>query len=341
MTCIDPYQVDLKDSNTKFLVIDADFTTEDRVHELHLYYTTSHFKRQRQAVENAEIILKSSNNETAVYENKEAGKYELPMEAMPAKEGVAYHLEIKFDGQVYHSQPVIMPQAVKADSTYLRFEAFEELLINGAINRIPSVAVFVDSKIPQDGRDFWLKWDVEILYSFPEVYCGPLAPPPKICFVKKQPILEQVFLFNGARSDVGRISELKVFNEFLGNEDFEFRGRHYYLVSQKSITKEAYDYWSKVNKLSNQTGSIFDVPPAGIIGNYFNVNDKEETVLGYFEVANSHILRAYTTEAILYEHHPFTIDVCPNVFNPFSQFYRECCNCPSIENSTLDRPSWF
>jgi Domain of unknown function (DUF4249) len=63
--------------------------------------------------------------------------------------------------------------------------------------------------------------------------------------------------------------------------------RPYYLeVAQYSLSKGAYDYWTKINTQINNTGSIFDAPPANIRGNIVCKDDPTEQVLGYFETTS-------------------------------------------------------
>ena len=68
--------------------------------------------------------------------------------------------------------------------------------------------------------------------------------------------------------------------------DYSFHEKHYFTTYQSSITSDAHEYWREVDILANQTGSIFDTPPAEIKGNIFNVKDTEEKVFGYFQAAN-------------------------------------------------------
>jgi hypothetical protein len=61
---------------------------------------------------------------------------------------------------------------------------------------------------------------------------------------------------------------------------------YYVEVQQRSITKDAYDYWRAVDQLSANNGSIFDVAPAAIRGNLKCINDAKKTAFGFFEVSD-------------------------------------------------------
>lgn len=340
--CIDPFEIELE-GGQEFLVVDGEFTPENRAHELVLYRTISQIARQRTPVLGADITLIDEAGKRADYIELDEGKYQLPANLINGETGKDYFVEIKLrTGEEYRSQPAKMPKLIKGDSTYIRYNQLDEILLTGRIIQRSFLEVFVDTPLPTGGEDYWLKWDVTTLYSFPEVICSPLAPPPLTCFISGNTDPQQVTLLNGERFDKGRLEGFKVNDKRLGVNDFEYRGKHYFIVNQQSISKETYEYWDKINRLSNQSGSIFDTPPAAIQGNIYNVNDPEEVILGYFELSHTDVLRQFVSANSLGNIYRFPTNVCPTLLNPFnSSFFRECCGCLRIENATLDRPSWF
>lgn len=63
--------------------------------------------------------------------------------------------------------------------------------------------------------------------------------------------------------------------------------RDYYIeIQQRSISKEAYNYWRTVDQLTSNNGSLFDTPPSTIIGNLTCVSDSSQAVYGLFEVSD-------------------------------------------------------
>lgn len=89
----------------------------------------------------------------------------------------------------------------------------------------------------------------------------------------------------------------------------------------------------------NNSGSVFDAPPAPIFGNIRNINDDEEMVLGYFEVANVQVTRIYTTKADV----PYFIEeVCKyGPSRPINDYPRTCLRCSEFNNSTNETPEWW
>lgn len=56
------------------------------------------------------------------------------------------------------------------------------------------------------------------------------------------------------------------------------------LLRQYALSKEAYEYWQKLKKNTEQLGGIFDAQPSEIRGNVHSTTDAEEPVIGYVSV---------------------------------------------------------
>lgn len=69
----------------------------------------------------------------------------------------------------------------------------------------------------------------------------------------------------------------------------------YYLkIGQQSLSREAYQYWRSIQNLTTNVGSVFDIPPATLVGNLHNVTPGGgPSLLGYFQVSGR-------TEKIVY-----------------------------------------
>jgi len=54
------------------------------------------------------------------------------------------------------------------------------------------------------------------------------------------------------------------------------------LLTQYSLSEEAYKYWDKIRALTADEGSLYEKQPANAHGNIYNVNDPGEQILGFF-----------------------------------------------------------
>ena len=340
-SCIDVINLTLEDDQ-EFLVVDGNFNNHEGNYQLQLYYATGQKIKARRAVEAATIQLFEEGAVIGEYEEIKAGIYQITNPTLKGETGKSYHIEIILaNGATYQSTPEIMPALIAGDSIFFDYSLIEVPTGVGIIRR-NFIEAFVATPLPVSNETpYWIKWNTIRLYSFPEVICGPLGPPPKTCFVTTEPAGQEIYIFDGANLAADYLPKWKIGEYMIPTDDLEFRGRHYFLVNQQSITKEAHTYWRKVDQIANQSGSIFDAPPAPVLGNIKNVTNPEEIVLGYFEVSNIDSLRGFVTEGDFNDFYLFPKNVCEDANNPFSRNGRFCCNCTLLENVSLERPSWW
>jgi hypothetical protein len=64
-------------------------------------------------------------------------------------------------------------------------------------------------------------------------------------------------------------------------------------IKQLSLSDTEFQFWEQMEKINVSGGDIFDKQPFSIVGNIHNINDPEETVLGFFEVSAVEEKRLY------------------------------------------------
>ncbi len=68
---------------------------------------------------------------------------------------------------------------------------------------------------------------------------------------------------------------------FVTGSSVKLSRRYSILVQQRTITKDAYDFWSQLQKTTESLGGLFDPQPTQVLGNIHSSEDGEP-VLGYF-----------------------------------------------------------
>jgi len=77
---------------------------------------------------------------------------------------------------------------------------------------------------------------------------------------------------------------------------------YYIYVQQNQLRKEAFDYFSNIQKNIEQTGGLFSPVPSEMKGNIVCISDPDEPVIGYVEVSTTTIKEQFMPELInLYE----------------------------------------
>lgn len=267
------------------------------------------------------------------YQREEAGKYRLDTAAV-IEEGVMYHLEITINGTKYTSEPEKLPEVVGTDELTYTFE-------RGVLQNSPDIAfisINTNVALPTQNGGYYLRWDVdEVYYWNLTFFPNPFNRAPPDCYVFGFPEPERITLLNGDQLGASGGNTTQILAQRVIDESF--LSRHYFNVRQASISKSAYEYWRKVRELVNNTGSVFDTPPAPIRGNLSNTADENEIVLGYFEVARVNQTRIYTTRADVPFFEPEVCTFSPT--RPIDDYPKTCLRCSEFPNSTGETPHWW
>ncbi len=98
------------------------------------------------------------------------------------------------------------------------------------------------------------------------------------------------------------------------------------MVSQASLSADAFSYWEKLKKNNQESGGLFDSQPANTLGNVKCLSFPEEKVLGFFGVSS------IRSERI------FVQDVPDLIFPDYFQCEAEAIEITEILSST--ETSW-
>ena len=133
---------------------------------------------------------------------------------------------------------------------------------------------------------------------------------------------------------------------------------YYITVKQNQIRKEAFDYYSNIQKNVEQSGSIFAPVPSEMRGNIQCITNPERPVVGYIDVSTTTEKSTFVPESLgLYEpsinfcHNQITedleyaypaygyyeiMDEAPTLYAPF-----RCVDCRMKEKATKNRPDFW
>lgn len=296
---------------------------------------TSAFGLGPTGVQNAEVSLLTSSGDRYSYLLRGIGEYVL--EGFGASDEESYAIEVTVDQKVYRSKFEKMPKMLAED--VLSFEFKNEPFRTESPESV--FTVYSETTLPSSQDPIYLRWMLEETYIWPLTYLpgtGFPPPPPPPCFISDVIEPNRLNLFDGSSTNTRKG------NFVLGKRlvDNSFLYPFFVSVKQLSINRDAYEYWEKIRIVVNNQGSLFDTPPAPVFGNISNVEDRNETVLGYFEVAKTKVTRIYTTRADV----PFyLVDPCQYFPNkPDDSYASECKSCDARAQGrrwTNDAPVWW
>jgi len=201
-----------------------------------------------------------------------------------------------------------------------------------------AVDIYINTPINVNGQPSYLRWKTDEAWSFSEISCNPLKQP-VTCYMSDKLEPERIFIYS-SEGISGTFLEKKFIAQKRILDRIEFIERHYFNGQQYTLTKDAYEYWEKVQNLANPSGDIFDLPPAPLPGNVYNINDQDEIALGYFEVSSKAVARAFLLQEDI---KPFSVSAKQYICSYYSRsgYQAACCNCLVLDNSSLERPEYW
>lgn len=268
-----------------------------------------------------------------------AGSYRFQDTLFRAVAGEIYYLDIQLPGNGghYRSDLEVMPAPIRMDGVYpgVEIKNFDQTL-----------QILVDVNIPADPHGVYLRWDVTRVWRRTSIDFGTLFmdyfrfPTFPICYITEDPEPNGIRVFGSKRRDAFALRKQEVARMEADDRFFE---RNAFEVVQYRITSKAYEYWKNIDLVGNPQGTIFDVPPATVRGNIYNVDNPKERILGYFELASVDTAYAYCERNVF----RYAInDPCRRDFNnpAWSNTYGfdpECANCTLIKNASTKLPKFW
>jgi hypothetical protein len=188
--------------------------------------------------------------------------------------GCSYALHIQINNVNYETDFVEMKPVPPIDSLY-----YEKVVITASkdSNDIDEgCKIYLDSYDPSKKCLFY-RWD----YSETWEYEIPYNVTNKLCYVSDRS--DQVLIKNTSIYNQARVSKYPVV--FIRNNTNKLLHKYSILVSQYSLNESEFDFWDKVENISENVGGLYDVTPMAISGNIRCTTTPDEIVYGYFSVS--------------------------------------------------------
>lgn len=308
------------------------------------------------SIEDAQVEVLDDLNNVYPYLFSEEEERFLPAVRFTGIPGVSYQARVTIGGKTYTSTMQRMPTVGAQDSTYFQF--LSKPAIGGAGVEFDQLymQVLTDSRLDASEDNIYMKWDIEQVYIQTEMQLPAASFPfysPRNCWIYDEFAAPNALLFDGDLVNSQLVQGQLVAEVVLDNSFKTLRG---YGVIQSSFSREALDYWRRVDQISNRVGSIFEIPPAPIPGNFSSIEDTEDKPLGFFEVSKVDTTGTFITASDI----PVFLGLNGDFINcsfaqgqfsgiPFNCFScleargipEGCYNCLSLPNSSLRSPSFL
>jgi len=258
----------------------------------------------------------------------EAGTYVAQMQGIV---GQSYHVEVTLpNGDLITSTPEEILPPVEIDSIPIRVEEVSGLNASGNSEITGFVIAEVNFDFDPADPPF-LRWRTDGEYEFQELAPNLLFP--QRCYVNDFIDFNNLALLDASDVEGNQVNNKEVVRTTLNRRFHVIYG---FMVTQYRISQREHEYWGQVDQLINIDGTIFDPPPATIVGNLTNTTNPEELIQGYFSVVSQDFKRQFIETGDL----GFFVQTDCSSFS-FRPGPPECADCRIIQNSSRDKPPYW
>ena len=264
-----------------------------------------------------------------------------------------YQLRVELtDGQVMESDFQSVESSIGSDELDFLVE-FREYVDNlGDVFELPQIILYLKptmKDLQENPRRY--RWFLQRDFRFtdtPHDYeiREPTNPTefkkPKTCYVNDN--LEKATEFipiHDGYSSVGSQQNLS-FEIFSGIIRSVYSDTMYFSVVKESLSEFGYHVYDQMVNLLEVDSQSFDQTAGNIKSNFVNIDNPKEHVFGYFYVTEQTISRKrITPDMVGNPEASCPGEPNPHFWSPGQCWDLWCCDCLSIENSTIDKPDFW
>jgi Domain of unknown function (DUF4249) len=199
----------------------------------------------------------------------------------------------------YESTPTELKPVPPIDSVY-----YEKVTIQAGTNTSAAeegCQVYLNTQDPANQCKYY-RWEFTETWEF----ILPYAVPNKICWISANSNMINI-------KNTSAISEDKILRyplNFISNQTDRLKVKYSILVNQYSLNEDEYQYWDKLQSMSQQVGSLYDIIPSSVSSNINCLDNPNEKVLGYFSVSSRSSKRIFVKDHFAGMPNPYSADNC-------------------------------
>jgi hypothetical protein len=302
--CIERYYPSEDDLLTGTLVINAHITDQSGHQGIEISRSVTLLYPSADPVSGAFTELIREDGEFREFLEERPGFYGCDLDESFLQMGLSYMIHvITPNGNEYESGFDKLRPVPEIDSLYYIVESASYATESDSTG---GIRFYID--FTYDDQEFeYIRWELTETYEFhnPDMeafiwdvdfsyYMLPDTANYRVCYITNE--LSTIHSMSLEYLDFG-VYIKKPF-AFVPNIQQVQKLKHKYslLVKQYSMGEEAFHYWNELKKTSQEQGFLFDRQPALLKSNIQNVNDDQESILGFFSMAGMDDRRAFAVK---------------------------------------------
>lgn len=364
--CIEPYEPDIPESR-EVMVIDGRLTDQSGVQTIAISNSSPYQNPEFRPVSGCVVRVEDETGTGVTFLENDRGIYQWEPEPGFMEVGKAYKLQVVApDDRIYESDYDTLLACPPIDTLTYRLEV--QGTSDPEVNYY-GIRFYADVKGTPEQSRFYLwtfeeTWEYISYYKIQYVWDGsvlqdfsPQLYGYKICYLTES--LENIQVGSSSLMGSNEIRQQPL--HFVSNTTPRLQEKYSLLVSQHSLTYQAFLYWEKMRAQTGDTGGLFETQPSRSTGNISNINDPDEKVLGNFFVTQVQEKRITVSEDFDFPIYGFncpldtTID--PKDFGkdfpiflfslsswgrgpPYAYSFRECHDC-TYRGGVTTKPDYW
>jgi len=285
--CIEPFEPEIEEKS-EMLVIDGKITDSEGIQTIIVSKSSPYNNPRFQAVSGCVVRVEDDSGNGTTFLENEDGVYQSYLEPDFMTAGKAYKLLVFTpDERTYESDYDSLLLCAPIDS--LNYKVEVQPTSNPQITYY-GIRFYADVKgsLEESRNYLWTfeeTWEYIAYHRIQYIWDGrifqnhtPALHGFKICYLTS--LLENFEV--GSSSLMGSNEIRQQALHFVSNQTQRLQEKYSLLISQHSLSHDAFLYWEKMRAQAGDTGGLFETQPSSSRGNIYNINDPDEKVLGYF-----------------------------------------------------------
>ena len=275
--CIEPYEPPVSDADVKFLVVDAYINASNGTARAELTRTQPVASPEETPVEtNALVSIEERNGTKHPLFESASGFYQGTVSNVDFSKEYRILIQTTNDKQ-YMSDYISLQDTPEIDSISLLFvDDGMQLAVNTH---------------DASGHARFFRWRFTETFEYRSRYSSNIMFTPSGAIDSRPSTLQihtcwkttpstSILVGSTERLTAAVVSDFPV--TFIPKSSIKLSRTYSILVEQQTLTVEGYNYWSSLQKSTEQLGGLFDPLPSQVPGNIYCTTNPSEKVIGFF-----------------------------------------------------------
>jgi hypothetical protein len=284
--CIDPFTPEVEDA-PGMMVISGRITDQEGYQMVEVSTSSSYSNSYYNPLRKCIVTIADDKDHRFELTEYEPGRYRCWIGKEYLNQGTYYWVEVTTpDGKQYKSDSETLLPCPSIESIHYETKKIDTENPDIAIY---GIQFYVNTDATGSGAKNFLwnmteTWEYHSTYMVSDYYDGEIHFADEvfdsIYYCWSSGTIYDIYTFTTENLASGKITRCPL--NFVSSKSSRLSVKYSMLVSQYSISDNAYHYWNTLQHQSQGTGGFYETQPASITGNIHCLSDPGEIVLGYF-----------------------------------------------------------